>query len=469
MPRIPRSAALFSHVAILLSSTSTWAQLTISTDTTSPVRTSTAVSGAPADIEVTEDGTIDLAGGDAITVDSNNAVTLDGAISVDSADNSSGIHINSGTNSAINIGEDGAISITEDYTIDDDDRIVTTGISSASNRYGIYADGNASGTILNEGSISVEGQNSGGIVLNGNWTGDITSTGSIASIGDYATGISAKAIDGNLIVRGPVSVVGYGSTAISVDGDVTGTALIQGAVTKGYTYTGDDGKTYTLSRAALRAGTPAVSITGNVSGGIYVAVPPSDDDSSNDDEDNDGIDDSEEGSGSITTYGNGPALQIGGVSDITIGAVNANVGTYSLAIEGAVSSSSYYSDTDAYGVVIGGQGGNVALTDGIGVSGSISATTYDSNATALLINSGSTVTKLYNSGTISAGLSSPGEGTTTAIRDLSGTLTTLENTGDISAGGSSTDIRTAIDLSANTSGVTINQYLDADDAETRAE
>ncbi|WP_054436581.1 autotransporter outer membrane beta-barrel domain-containing protein [Novosphingobium sp. ST904] len=119
--------------------------------------------------------------------------------------------------------------------------------------------------------------------------------------------------------------------------------------------------------------------------------------------------------------------------------------------------------------MIGGQGGNVTLTDGIGVTGTLSATTYDSAATALLINKGSTVTSLYNSGSIAAGITSQGDGSSTAVRDLSGTLTTIDNTGFISATGSDTDTTTALDLSANTTGVTISQYLNDADAETSAE
>ncbi|RVT39125.1 autotransporter outer membrane beta-barrel domain-containing protein [Sphingobium algorifonticola] len=352
---------------------------------------------------------------------------------------------------------------------DDDNGTITRGAASASNRYGIHVDGAAAGSILNDGSIYVEGQNSGGLVLEGNWTGDITHSGAMSVIGDYAKGISTQNINGDLNVSGAVSVAGYGSEAISLDGDVTGTVTIQGTVTKRYSFTDDDGSTVTLSREALRLGTAAVSINGNVEGGIYIAAPPVDRDEDDDDEDNDDIEDSDETTGSIVTYGNGPALQVGSVGDIIIGSVVGNVGTHSIVIDGTVSSNATYSNTDAYGIIIGGQGGNVTLTDGIGVSGSLSATSYDQAATALLINQGSTVNSLYNSGTIAATLSSGGDGFTTGIRDLSGTLTSIENTGYITASGTSTDVRNAIDLSSNTTGVTIIQYLNDDDAEARAD
>lgn len=442
------------------------ADTTISTDTTTPLSTSGA-----GNVTVKSAGTITLPGGSAIKVDSDSTVAMNGAIEMGDANGTSAISVASGTTSTITVDEDATISVLEDYVVDDEDSdgIVTSGISSATDRAGIHVAGAASGTILNEGTITVEGQNSGGIVLDGDWTGSVTNTGTIRVIGDNAVGISTQSVDGDVTVEGYVSVVGSGASAVSVAGDVTGDVTIQGAVTKDYSFTNDDDSTMVLSRAALRTGTAAVSITGNVDGGIYIAAPPVDDDSGSDDIDDDGVDDSEEGTGVVTAYGNGPAIQVGGASDITVGSVTGNVGTYSLVIDGTVTANSYYSNTSASGIVIGGQGGNVTLTQGIGVSGVLTATSYDTEATALLINAGSTVTSLYNSGSITASLTSPGEGTTVGIKDLSGTLTSIVNTGYISASGSSTDSRTALDLSVNTSGVTITQYLNDADAETRAD
>src|SRR3546814_6465800 len=84
---------------------------------------------------------------------------------------------------------------------------------------------------------------------------------------------------------------------------------------------------------------------------MVVAAPPADDDEDNDDEDGDGIDDSEEGTGSVYSFGNGPAMQIGGDEDITIGALPASDGSYSLLIEGSVTGTANYSSTDAFGIV----------------------------------------------------------------------------------------------------------------------
>lgn len=458
------TSASWSALVLALAAAPALAQTTVSTETSTALKTSSA-----GNIIIGADGSVSVASGNAITIDSDATVSIDGEIDAGQTNGATAVKVGAGTNSTIDIDEDAILYVQEDFVPDDDGGTITTGAASASNRYGIYVEGAASGTILNDGSIYIDGQNSGGIVLDGNWTGDVTHSGAISVKGDYAEGISTQSVDGDLMVSGSVSVVGYGSKAISVDGDVTGTVTIQGGVTKGYSFTDDDGSTVTLSRQALRTGTAAVSINGNVEGGVSIAAAPVDRDDDDDDEDNDGVEDSDETTGAIVTYGNGPALQVGSVNDIVIGSVLGNTGEYSIVIDGTVSSNSFYSNTDAYGLVIGGQGGNVNLTDGIGVSGTLSATSYDQAATALLINQGSTVSTLYNSGTISASLSSGGDGFTNAIKDLSGTLTSIQNTGYITASGTSTDIRNAIDLSTNTTGVTISQYLNDDDADTRAE
>jgi hypothetical protein len=459
-------------LVLALSAAPSLAATTVSTSTTKALVTSSA-----GDVTVTDDGTITLPRGSAITVDSNNAVDVEGALALDDADGATGITVNAGTTSSITVGEDATLTVTEDFVPADTDSngIADGAIASASNRYGIHVLSGAttSGSILNEGTITVEGLNSGGIVVDSDYVGDIRNTGTINVIGDNSVGISTKNVDGDVTVEGTVYATGAGAQGLVVDGDVSGTVTIQGTVSQRASYTDDDSATMVLSRAALRSGAAAVEITGNVAGGIYVAAPPVDNDSTNDDEDGDGVDDDDEGTGAVAAYGNGPAIQVGGTSDITVGGVSSNSGTYSIAIDGSVTSNAYYSNTDAYGLVIGGAGenggGNVTLTDGIGVTGTLSATTYDSAATALLINAGSTVTSLYNSGSIAASITSQGEGSSTAIRDLSGTLTTIDNTGYIAASGSSTDTRTAIDLSANTTGVTINQYLNDADAETSAD
>jgi len=442
----------------------------INADRTTPVKTSEA-----GDVWIGDDGSITLDnGGTAVTVDSNNTVGLDDGGYIENTggnDGDTGILVNAGRTTEIS--NAGAITVTEDFTAEDTDSngIADGPIASASNRYGIHvAAGAASaGSIENSGTIKVDGLNSGGIVVDSDFSGDISNTGTIAVLGDNSVGISTRNVTGDVSVEGSVSVIGAGAQAVVLNGDIDGAFTIQGTISQASTYTTDDSTSLTLSRTALRTGKAVVEVTGNVSDGILLAGVPYDLSDTDTDEDDDGVADTSEINGSISSVGNSPALLVGGTDNIVIGGAVARDGTFSLGIDGAITASSVYSNTDAFAVVIGGKGGTVSMANGIGVSGSVTATTVDQKAVAILINQGATVPSLTNSGTISATLSSPGEGTAYAIQDLSGTLSTINNSGFITASGSSTDDLRAIDLSANTSGVTIKQSLNAIDKDAQEE
>ena len=142
---------------------------------------------------------------------------------------------------------------------------------------------------------------------------------------------------------------------------------------------------------------------------------------------------------------------------------------------------------------IGGLGGTVSIANGIGVSGTIQAKSFDqgrdrgparrrarprrscatrarswpaadhtagSIATAVEIGVGASLPILRNSGEIKASAGGA-DGTAVAIVDKSGTLILIENSGAISATGAAaaSNRNVAIDLSANTTGATIKQTV----------
>lgn len=453
------------------------ADTTVSADSSTPLKTSSA-----GDITIAKDTELEVASGAAITVDSDNDVTIEdddsddsddepGQVTAGEGDGATGLLVEPGVTTTISNG--GTVSVLEDFEPEDEDAngIADGSLASASDRYGIHvaAGGTVTGTIENTGTITVEGLNSGGIVVDSALDGSLVQDGTIRVVGDDSVGVRVADVTGDVVMEGTTTVTGAGARALDITGDVGGTVRLQGIVGQTTSFTYDDDSTVYVSRFDLRLGAPAVSIAGNVDGGIVVAAPPADDDEDNDDEDGDGIDDSEEGTGSVYSFGNGPAMQIGGEEDIAIGTLAASDGGYSLLVEGSVTGTANYSSTDAFGIVIGGQGGTVDLPGGIGVTGTVSAVTQDSAATALLINEGVTVGSLYNSGTIKATINSQGEGAAYGILDLSGTLTTIENTGFITATGSSTDVVNAINLSAATDDVTITQYMNDADLATREE
>jgi Autotransporter beta-domain len=436
--------------------------------------------------------------GDLDRDDDNDFTISNGVIRSESGQsNISGIAVTSGR--TFTITNEGGISLLEDFEADDDDRngIVDGPIASASRRYGIYVGGpaTANGSIINTGGIFVEGLSSGGLVVDTTLNGSIRNTGTISVIGDGSVGIRTQAVTGDVTVLGSINVVGESSVGAAFEGPIGGTLLLQGGIIQGTGFTTDDGLSLSLSRRDLQVGAPAVVVSGSVAGGILIGStsifdnPLIDDDDEEDDEDfdndgtdndddddddNDGIEDVDEGIGSISSVGNGPAMQIGGAQAMNVGTVSARLGGtaggYSLVIDGSLTSNARFTGTDSVALIIGSpNGGAVNMPGGIELTGTISASTVDGEATALLIRQQNNVPRLYNAGSITASNSSQGEGAITAIRDLSGTLTTIENTGTIAATGTTEGAIQAINLSANTSGVTISQFLNASDLETRAE
>ena len=429
---------------------------TVSGASSTPLATSSA-----GDVTIASGGTLSVPGGTAVTVNSPNSATVasGGTIAVGSANGATAIAISPGL--AGTVENDGTITVAESYTAPDTNGngIAAGPIALASNRAGILAGAGASGSIANTGSITVEGLNSGGIILAGPFGGSLSNTGTIAMKGDGSAGVSTAAVSGDVTLGGTISVVGQGARAVLLGSDIGGALTLAGTINQLSSYTTDAGTTQFLSRSALKTGTPAVEIDGNVAKGILVYAPctvttvgsansctPTGSTIAT--------------AGAISSVGDGPAIQIGGPADTSIGtATSIDGNAYGLVVDGSVTGTASYSSTDAFGVVVGGKGGNVSMPGGIGVSGTLSATTLDSSATALLINAGSTVPSLTNTGTISAIISSPGQGASYAIRDLSGSLASIANHGFITVTGTSEDTTAAIDLSANTTGVRITQSL----------
>ncbi len=466
----------------------------IATKRTTPVKTSTVKNGAPDSITITKDGSVVVTSGTAVTMDSNNAVTNKGTVTIGNANNATGILAENGTNGAID--NSGTITIDEPYTATDadNDGDLDGPFALGSNRFGIRTAGTHTGAITNTGTITVEGNDSAGIWLGGTQAGKLSNDGTIKVIGDNTTGLYAQDVNGNVRLAGIVSAQGANAVGAHFAGDVTGAMEIQGTITAtGYRYTTVPSDTSKLDADDLLQGGSAVLIEGNVTGGIIFAVPPKDNNTSNNDEDGDGIEDSKEGTAKVISYGAAPAVVIGAAgNDIAIGPVQSTATKYGLQIDGGILGAGLYAGVDGNGLVIGGQGGAVTIANGIGVNGSVSATSKDASATALHLGAGASTPKLQNAGTIAANgggtattqttavlidagaqlgtISNSGTikavaagaaGNATGIRDAAGTVTLVENSGAIEASGAAADSdrNIAIDLSANTTGVTIKQTV----------
>lgn len=465
---------------------------TISTAVTQPVRTSTVKAGAPDAITIASAGSVKPAGGTAVTMDSNHAVTNQGTIGVANASGAIGILANAGTSG--DIVNSGTIAIDEPYTPTDTDNDgdLDGPFALGSNRFGIRTAGGHTGKIVNSGTISVEGNDSAGIWLGGPLTGAFTHDGTTTVTGDRSVGVQAEAIAGNVRLAGTVGAKGEGAVGARFTGDITGAMVVQGNISaSGYRYTTAPTNASKLDADDLLQGGSALIIEGNVTGGIVLAIPPKDSSTTDADEDDDGIEDAKEGSATVTSFGSAPAMMIGATDRaIAIGPVAGTASQFGLIIDGKVDGQGVYSGVDANGLLIGGRGGAVAIANGMGIAGTVSATSNGASATALRIGSGASVPVIQISGTVSAAggntataqataiqidagatvptvrnsgtIKATAAGTTgsaTAIRDASGGLSLIENSGAISATGAAdgSGRNIAIDLSANNAGATVKQ------------
>ncbi|MEW6596442.1 MAG: autotransporter outer membrane beta-barrel domain-containing protein [Pseudomonadota bacterium] len=320
------------------------------------------------------------------------------------------------------------------------------------NSYGISLEAplvaNASsigGSFSNSGAVTITGDNSIGIRTTASIAKGFLSSSTVS-----ATGTGSQAIN----IGGPVG------GAVSLYGTISATGYAVMTRTSSPTLLG---QILNTSADTQQSG-GAVVIGANVAGGIYLGGAPSGTVSgSTADLTGDGVADGAETTASIVNYGSKPALAIGSTSTpITIGSFVPAAGSaaasgpaYGIVIRGSVNGAGVYDGKSATGLQIGGkeydgtvlQGVNVAV--GLNVVGSVSASAYNANATGLSIGAGSTVPLLQIGGAVSAAQSYstysafPGV-TVTAINLESGaSATTLNNTGTISASANATNGQSA--------------------------
>lgn len=496
------------------------AETVISNARTTPILTANANSGAADDVRIAGGGAIRVTSGNAVTLNSNNDVTLDLNSTIemqDADDGATGILVQGGNTGSVIV--NGSIRITDGYTAedDDDDGDLDGPFAEGVNRYGIRVTGAAplDGDVRvgQRGAIVVEGNQSYGVSVESGLTGDLIMRGSVTVTGDQSYGVRAQGdIAGDVWIGGGVTTQGEGSTAVSLEGDIGGGLRIDSTIAStGFRYTTRpptqeliDG----LDADDLLIGGPAVRISGNVAGGVLLATtaPPADDDDDDDenaDRDNDGVPDNEQTTATINVFGSAPGIEIGSDSrDIVLGEVGSGDMAYGFINRGAVTAAGVYDGISATGVLIGVDGGHtVTIEGGVRNEGSVQASAREADstalrlgagavtpelynsgallsasttegedvATALQIDAGASLTSLYNSGSIRSGISGPA-GDAVAIRDLSGTLTEIENIGVIQATITTTrdedgnlqpitGDRVAIDVRANTTGVTLTQLV----------
>ncbi len=505
-------------LAPLVMAHSAFAETVLTGLKTAPVATATANGGAPDDVRVDAQGSLQIKGPTALTLNSNNSVTNQGNITMATADSGAtailvvGGHTGTVTNSGVILLDDGLTSSDTNA-----DGIVDGPFANGTGRYGIrQMTGVLTGDIVNSGSITVHGNASYAISIEGGLDGKLTSTGPLTVIGDNTFGVRTQGtITGNVSLSS-VSASGSAATAVSLEGDVGGKVLFNGSIiSTGYRSTTHltlaSGVQAKLTPDELLQGGPAVVIAGNVGHGVVVDAAPTAD-ATHPDVDGDGTPDTGQTTGGITQYGSSAALLIGSSAHaINIGQVGTTVAAsapdyaYGLIVKGSISSNGVYLGRSALGVDIGAGGQGVNISGGMRVAGTISTLAYQANATALLLESGAHLDAMVVSGSIAAAsrtnttsqsaaviidngafvgtLTNSGSitsavagahGNAYAIADLSGSLSTINNTGNIIAAvavdatdpetapsDEVTGTATAIDVSANTTGFQYHQSQSA--------
>ena len=555
------AAVALAPLCFAASQSATRAQETISSGVNTPVLTSTANNGAPGDLTIEGGGSVtSTTTTPAVTLNSTTPSSTAGVAPSTVLDNQGTIQVTGGVNGSTalliqggNTGvvtNEGSIANSENYTPPTANGFNEEPYANTSGQYGIHVTGGPgapfNGTITNTGTISVQGNSSFAVSVDAPINGFLTS-GTISITGDNSVGIASSAGStignaaavaaggGGVGIFGQVSATGQNSSAVNLQGDVVGRFSVYSSVfATAYAETtrptdegtlesfeGGGGKTAVPQQ--LEQSAAAVVIGGNVTGGIFIGAPPVGTLSTSiDDNDGDGIADATEGTGSITNFGSAPALQIGGTGATTIGVVggtdtesgvipSAN-NDYGLIVRGSIAGIGTYDGISATGLQIGdasGAGGTVAINGGVRVVGSVSADSFENNATAIHILGGATVPTIENEDFIEASVSHstvatvdptgvnaygilvdgaanghPGGdlgsliniGTIQAsvngdhmsvygVRDLGGGLTNVLNEGIISAvvtpltTADSSSQAVALDLSANTSGIQFLQQI----------
>jgi outer membrane autotransporter protein len=504
-----RTLATAVALAPLCFAAQAMAATTITGTRTTPVATATGNGTSPDDVVIGVGAVLQPASGatPAALVNSNNTLTNQGSITYNDVDNAVGVQLQGGVTGSLD--NQGAITFTESYSATDSnvDGVVEGPVAKGTNRTGILVTGGTfTGQISSSGSVSVQGNNSYGIRIESPLNGSLLLSGSgVSVIGNNSVGISVAApVSGELRMLGAINAVGENARAVEVTGDVAGRISFYGAVTAtGFTNTTRITDPLVLARiqgvpGQVQRGGAAVTIGANVGGGVLIGAPPSTTTTdTTGDFDGDGLPDNSVGTGLITSYGDAPALLIGKAGGaISLGNVGTGDMAYGLVVRGTVTANGVYDGFSTTAVQIGLPGGTVNMGGGIRFFGGASSTAYQANAYgvrigagviapvilneggvsgsvttstnhsayAILIDAGAQLGTLTNTGIIAAGELGDG-GSSYAVVDRSGTLSTVNNLGGVisaatqvsTAGATPTGARVALDLSANTTGVTLTQ------------
>ena len=458
------------------------AQLSITTATNTPVATATAVSGGPGNIDVTSTGSIGITSpGVAVTLNSSNTVSNEGAIGFTDINNATGILVQGGNTGSVT--NTGTITLTETYAPTDSnlDGLIDGDFASGGNRFGIVVSGGAPfvGGISNFGVITINGNASDGVLIQAPITGDFqminaalatstavatVSSGSINVLGNGSVGLNitpSGGVGGNVRLS-TINATGIGAQGVVIDGPVGGSVDVAGGVisTAYRTTTRSTNPALSVLYTAQELGFggqngAAVTIGGSVGAGIIVSAPPLILSTTNPDVDNNGVADALQGVGQISSFGSAPALQIG-VAGLTsnVGAgTSTSAAGFGLVLQGTVTANGLFDQitspllpnpVSATALQIGAPAiaatattaaapaAVVTIAGGVHNTGSIYAQSYQADATAIHIYGGATIPTIVNDGLITAAVAQVSTATT-GVASLNANTLVIESGANVSS------------------------------------
>jgi|GEM_PF-676563 len=270
--------------------------ITVPVNTTDPIDGDNdgATPETSGDLTIDSGGTIaTTAAGAAVTINSDNSVTNNGAISIEDVNDTTGVEIDSSMATAGGYSGSGTINVTETYTRTNTDNdqfgIVDGPVAEGSGRTGILISGGSTftGDVENAGTVTVEGNDSNGILLASGTTldGDLRNTGSVSFVGENGAGLNIAGTVTGDVRTANIGSVGAASNAVLVTGDVQGgfanvgninntgysnianpTVFVQNLL--GLVQRSSLNVRETLDAEDLAQSGPAVQIEGNVDGGL---------------------------------------------------------------------------------------------------------------------------------------------------------------------------------------------------------
>ncbi len=460
----------------------------IDDDRTTAVST-TDFLGQSGKLTITEDGSITVSSGAPLTIDGNHTLSMSGTLSSTSTLSGIGLMVDTGDDLRLTSGIDldGSITVTGPTAVN----TATTNVG-----LGLFGGGVFDGDIKTKtaSAITVGGANAKGIYIGSDMEGTLVSNGGISLNGAGSIGIHIEGdVKGNVRVDGSISAPVKDATGILVSGTIDGAFVHEGSIIIGKNATTDsDGDPVDAIPA-----TAGVHITNDITGGVYFGGT--------------GINDQAEEDepiplSSIASTGGAPAFLVenlkGDGSDLVLGAISGE--DYAVIHKGTMTVKGVSSGLESWGMRFEGAGENewTRLEGGMYLDrGQVRVSTLDARSIGIEVGDYADIPKLLNRGVIEAvstvTSSTDTDGTVTyseggdavalavekegslpvlrnrgsivaaasgegkdafAVQDKSGTLSSISNYEIIGASfgtNNTTGDVVAIDVSANTSGVTL--------------